>query len=122
MAVERLAAILPGQARVDWTGASAPEAGGQTGTIEVQAAELRPLLAWLGVSEADLPPGGLTTLDLRAAIGVLKEPVGAADRQLPAGLRHDGATEILTGLNPGETVATDNNRLLVDGQPVRIKP
>ena len=43
-------------------------------------------------------------------------------RLVRTGLRHDGATEILTGLNPGETVATDNNRLLVDGQPVRIKP
>jgi hypothetical protein len=31
-------------------------------------------------------------------------------------------TEILTGLSAGEIVVTTNNRLLVDGQPLRTQP
>jgi len=34
----------------------------------------------------------------------------------------DGLTEILSGLNPGETVVTTNNRRLVNGQRLRIEP
>lgn len=43
-------------------------------------------------------------------------------RLVRTGRELDGSTEILTGLNPGETVVTANNRLLVNGQPVRIQP
>jgi len=43
-------------------------------------------------------------------------------RLVRTGLSLNGMTEILTGLSAGETVATANNRLLVDGQPVRTQP
>lgn len=43
-------------------------------------------------------------------------------RLVRTGSRLDGMTEILTGLSAGETVVTTNNRLLMDGQPLRIEP
>ena len=43
-------------------------------------------------------------------------------RLVRTGQRRDSLVEILAGLDPGETVATGNNRLLVDGQPVRVSP
>jgi RND family efflux transporter MFP subunit len=43
-------------------------------------------------------------------------------RLVRTGLRLDGMTEILGGLNPGETVVTGNNRLLVNGQTLQIQP
>jgi len=43
-------------------------------------------------------------------------------RLVRTGLRHDGQVEILAGLNPGDTVITANNRLLVDGQALRVRP
>jgi hypothetical protein len=43
-------------------------------------------------------------------------------RLVRTGLSLNGMTEILTGLNAGETVVTSNNRLLIDGQPLRIEP
>ena len=43
-------------------------------------------------------------------------------RLVRTGMRHDGLTEILAGLVAGETVATGNHRLLVDGQALRIQP
>lgn len=43
-------------------------------------------------------------------------------RLVRTGGRHDGMIEILTGLNPGETVVTTNNQLLVHGQPLRVQP
>jgi membrane fusion protein, multidrug efflux system len=43
-------------------------------------------------------------------------------RLVRTGLSLNGMTEILTGLNAGETVVTSNNRLLIDGQLLRIEP
>ena len=43
-------------------------------------------------------------------------------RLVRAGMRHNGLTEILSGLSPDETVVTSNNRLLVNGQRLRIEP
>jgi RND family efflux transporter MFP subunit len=43
-------------------------------------------------------------------------------RLVRTGWNRNGMTEILSGLNPGETVVTGNNRLLIDGQPVRFQP
>ena len=43
-------------------------------------------------------------------------------RLIRIGRQLDGSTEVLTGLNPGETVVTTNNRLLVNGQALRIQP
>ena len=67
----RLDAVLPGQATLNWVGLEPTADEAMAGELSLQAGELRPLLAWLGVAEADLPPGGLTTLDLtaRATIG-----------------------------------------------------
>lgn len=43
-------------------------------------------------------------------------------RLVRTGLRHAGMIEILAGLTPGETVAISNNRLLTNGQQVRVQP
>ena len=43
-------------------------------------------------------------------------------RLVRTGLPLNGMTEILSGLSAGETVVTANNRLLMDGQPLRIQP
>ncbi|MDD2466058.1 MAG: efflux RND transporter periplasmic adaptor subunit [Desulfobulbus sp.] len=43
-------------------------------------------------------------------------------RLVRTGLRHEGMVEILTGLTSGETVAISNNRLLENGQQVRVQP
>jgi len=43
-------------------------------------------------------------------------------RLVRTGLSLNGMTEILTGLSAGEIVVTANNRLLLDGQPLRTQP
>jgi RND family efflux transporter MFP subunit len=43
-------------------------------------------------------------------------------RLVRTGLSHNSMTEILTGLNPGETVITTNNQRLVNGQNLQIMP
>jgi RND family efflux transporter MFP subunit len=43
-------------------------------------------------------------------------------RLVRTGQRRDGLVEILAGLDPGETVATGNNRLLENGRRVRVQP
>jgi len=43
-------------------------------------------------------------------------------RLVRTGMHHNGLTEILSGLNPQETVVISNNRLLVNGQRLRIEP
>lgn len=43
-------------------------------------------------------------------------------RLVRIGMRVDGMTEILSGLNPGETVVTANNQFLVSGQRLRVQP
>ena len=43
-------------------------------------------------------------------------------RLVRTGQRRDGLVEILAGLDPGETVATGNNRLLESGRRVRVQP
>lgn len=40
-------------------------------------------------------------------------------RLVRTGMRRDGLTEIVAGLNPGETVIYQNNEHLVDGQPIK---
>ena len=62
--LQRLDAVLPGQAALSWAGTAATAGDAISGKLSLQAGELRPLLAWLGVAEADLPPGGFTSLDL----------------------------------------------------------
>nr|WP_319395324.1 efflux RND transporter periplasmic adaptor subunit [uncultured Desulfobacter sp.] len=42
-------------------------------------------------------------------------------RLVRTGMRQDGFTEILAGLNPGETVIVKNNDHLVDGQPINTQ-
>lgn len=74
LTVPRLDATLPGATALRWTGkvaaggGEAAPAGGAAlaGAVSLQAGELRPLLRWLGVGAADLPAGGLTSLDLAA--------------------------------------------------------
>jgi hypothetical protein len=65
--LRRLEATLPGEAALVWTGAG-PGAADEPllGEVSLQAADLRGLLIWLGVAAADLPAGGLTSLDLTA--------------------------------------------------------
>ena len=41
-------------------------------------------------------------------------------RLVRTGEHDDGKVEILAGLNPGDRVIVDNNRLLVNGQPLKI--
>jgi len=43
-------------------------------------------------------------------------------RLVRTGMSLDGLTEILSGLNPGETVVTTNNQSLVNGQRLQIAP
>ena len=43
-------------------------------------------------------------------------------RIVRTGRSRDGRTEVLSGLEDGEPVVVDNARLLVDGQPVEVKP
>ncbi|WP_320044922.1 efflux RND transporter periplasmic adaptor subunit [uncultured Desulfobacter sp.] len=42
-------------------------------------------------------------------------------RLVRTGMRQGGFTEILAGLNPGETVIVKNNEHLVDGQPIKTQ-
>ncbi len=42
-------------------------------------------------------------------------------RLVRTGMRQDGLTEIVAGLNPGETVISRNNEHLVDGQPIKTQ-
>ncbi len=42
-------------------------------------------------------------------------------RLVRTGMKQDGMTEIVSGLNPGETVIYQNNAHLVDGQPVKTE-
>lgn len=43
-------------------------------------------------------------------------------RLVRTGRQLDGTTEILSGLDQGETVVTTNNQLLVNGQTLRVQP
>lgn len=43
-------------------------------------------------------------------------------RLVRTGMRHDDQIEILAGLNGGDTVITANNRLLIEGQALRVQP
>lgn len=42
-------------------------------------------------------------------------------RLVRTGMRQDGLTEIVAGLNPGEIVICQNNEHLVDGQPIKTE-
>ena len=42
-------------------------------------------------------------------------------RLVRTGMRQDGLTEIVAGLDPGETVICQNNEHLVDGQPIKTE-
>lgn len=65
--LHRLDAVLPGQAALRWVASALPADDVFAGELSLQAGELRPLIAWLGIADADLPMGGLTSLDLTAA-------------------------------------------------------
>ena len=71
--LHRLDAILPGQAALSWTGSPLAIEDALSGQLSLQAGELRPLLAWLGIVETDLPAGGLTSLDLTADASVSQD-------------------------------------------------
>lgn len=43
-------------------------------------------------------------------------------RLVRIGMHHNGMVEILSGLEPGEQVITSNNALLLNGQPLQIRP
>ena len=62
--------MLPGQAALSWVGSQPPADALLAGELSLQAGELRPLLAWLGLAQEDLPAGGLTSLDLIADAAV----------------------------------------------------
>ena len=69
----RLDAVLPGETALRWTGRDPIGLGagtGLAGALSLQAGELRPLLRWLGVAAEELPPGGLTSLDLAAELAL----------------------------------------------------
>ena len=80
--LQHLEATLPGDTALAWDG-SGPAADGAllAGKLSVQAGELRALLVWLGLDAADLPPGGLTSLELTAAAAL------GADRLILSELR-----------------------------------
>ena len=42
-------------------------------------------------------------------------------RLVRTGMRQDGLTEVVSGLNPGESVIFKNNEHLVDGQPIKTE-
>lgn len=63
----RLAATLPGETALTWTGqAAAPGEASLAGSLSLQAGDLRALLLWLGADPVLLPAGGLASLDLTA--------------------------------------------------------
>ena len=66
--LRHLSATLPGDTALAWDGTGPVSDGSLVGgSLSVQSGELRPLLLWLGLDATDLPPGGLTSLDLTAA-------------------------------------------------------
>ena len=66
--LRQLSATLPGDTALTWDGTGPASDGALVGgSLSVQSGELRPLLLWLGLDATDLPPGGLTSLDLTAA-------------------------------------------------------
>ncbi|MCL2458297.1 MAG: efflux RND transporter periplasmic adaptor subunit [Desulfobulbus sp.] len=86
---------------------------GQFARLLVTGANARTLL----VPESAVAPSG--QMD---RVFVVTDDNRASLRLVRTGMRRDGMVEILSGLDGGETVATGNNRLLVDGQPLRARP
>ncbi|MDR2550081.1 MAG: efflux RND transporter periplasmic adaptor subunit [Desulfobulbus sp.] len=85
---------------------------GQFARLFVAGPNVRALL----VPESAVVPSGQLDRVFAVADG------RASLRLVRTGIRRDGMVEILSGLDGGETVATDNNRLLVDGQPLQVRP
>lgn len=81
----------------------------------------RVLLPGKGAKTLLVPNGALVPSGQMERVFVV-EGERARLRLVRTGLRHDGQVEILAGLNGGETVITANNRLLVDGQALRVQP
>ncbi len=68
-----------------------------------------------------VPPSAIITFGQMNKIFVVRDGK-ASLRLVRTGIHQDGKIEILSGLNPGDRVIVDNNRLLVDGQPLTIAP
>jgi len=81
----------------------------------------RVLLPGQGVKTLLVPNSALVPSGQMDRVFVVEEG-RARLRLVRTGMHHDGMTEILAGLTPNETVVTTNNRLLVDGQPLRVQP
>ncbi|WP_310600398.1 efflux RND transporter periplasmic adaptor subunit [Desulfobulbus sp.] len=85
---------------------------GQFARLFVAGPDVRTLL----VPESAVVPSGQLDRVFAVADG------RASLRLVRTGMRRDGMVEILSGLDGDETVATGNNRLLMDGQPLRVTP
>ncbi len=68
-----------------------------------------------------VPPSAIITFGQMNKIFVVRDGK-ASLRLVRTGIHQDGKIEILSGLNPGDRVIIDNNKLLVDGQPLTIAP
>ncbi|MFO1071822.1 MAG: AsmA family protein [Geminicoccaceae bacterium] len=107
----RLEAVLPGEAALRWTGRAAAGPG-LAGALSLQAGELRPLLRWLGVAVEDLPPAGLTSLDLTTEVELVGER--AELRSLDARLDATtlvGSARWQGGARPGLVLVLNADRL-----------
>lgn len=68
-----------------------------------------------------IPASAVVPLGQMDRVFVVRE--GRAQlRLVRTGMNANGMTEILAGLNPGETVVTTNNRLLTNGQALQVTP
>lgn len=81
----------------------------------------RVLLPGSGTQGLFIPATALVPLGQMDRIFVIED--GRAQlRLVRTGQKHEAMVEILAGLAPGETVAISNNRLLQNGQQVRVRP
>ncbi len=102
----------------------------RTSTVKINIAETahlhsgqfaRVALPGKTASNIFVPPSAIITLGQMNKIFVALN--GKAHlRLVRTGIHQDGKIEILSGLNPGDRVIVDNNKLLVDGQPLTITP
>ena len=85
---------------------------GQFARVQLPGAGTRGLL---------VPASAVVPVGQMDRVFVIKE--GRAHlRLVRTGLKHQGMVEILSGLSAGETVAISDNRLLKNGQQVRVQP
>lgn len=100
LGVPRLEATLPGAATLRWVGRESPP-GTLAGAVSLHAGELRGFLGWAGVAPGDLPPGGLTSLDLAAEAEVTRDRLAlrALDARLDA-TSLQGSVALARGARP----------------------